>query len=408
MPRKKNQKPLNQRFSKILLFVFVLLLPTQLGKHFFLAFSYISGVRVDYLAPTLYLTDLIVVLLVLLNLNFIRSFLKSKKLLFGLALLLFPVFFSILRLESIYKYAKILELVFVYAIFKKNFISKQNILRAFFLGVVFEFVLVVFQFISKHSLGGIFYFFGERYLSLSSPNVAKATLAGVEMLRPYGTFSHPNSLAGFYLLLFFFVATSNKFASSWIKKMFLFTCSILILFSFSKLAIGIFVLLNIVFYFVKKQEKLCLPCLISRIITLCILGLIFFFAKTDPTSLDKRLELMSNAFKIIWSHPWLGVGLGNYLIAQNSFPTKFIYFLNQPVHNVLLLFISEVGIIITLILMIINHRKIIYFLKKYPYILLVFVLTGSFDHYWLTLQQNFLLMGVIFAYLSKQDRLQGV
>lgn len=405
MRLKKNQKQLNQRFSKILIFVFILLLPTQLGKHFFLPFSYISGVRVDYLAPTLYLTDLIVVLLFLLNFNFLRTLLTNKKLILGLTLLLIPVLLAISPLESIYKYVKILELVFVCAIFRKKYITNKNLLIAFFLGSVFELILLIFQFVTKHSLGGVFYFFGERYLSLSSPNVAKATVAGIEILRPYGTFSHPNSLAGFYLLLFFFFAANNKFGDSWIKKIFLFICSILILFSFSKLAIGIFVFLNIIFYFVKKQVKLCLPCLLSRMATFCLLGLIFFFAKTDPTSLDKRLELIGNAFKVILSHPWFGVGLGNYLFAQNSFPTRFIYFLNQPVHNIFLLFISEVGVLVAFTLTLINYKQIICLIKKHAYVLLVFVLTGFFDHYWLTLQQNFLLMGVIFARLSSQDKL---
>src|SRR3972149_3010131 len=52
--------------NKILFFFLILLLPTQLGKHFFIPLSYLSGVRVDYLAPTVYLTDLIVVPLAIL------------------------------------------------------------------------------------------------------------------------------------------------------------------------------------------------------------------------------------------------------------------------------------------------------------------------------------------------------
>ena len=53
--------------NKILFFLFLLFLPTQLGKHFFLDFSYLSGVRVDYLAPTIYLTDTIIFLCAIAN-----------------------------------------------------------------------------------------------------------------------------------------------------------------------------------------------------------------------------------------------------------------------------------------------------------------------------------------------------
>ena len=43
---------------KILLFGFLLLIPTQLGKLFWPDWSYVLGIRVDYLSPTLYLVDL--------------------------------------------------------------------------------------------------------------------------------------------------------------------------------------------------------------------------------------------------------------------------------------------------------------------------------------------------------------
>ncbi len=46
-----------------ILFLFFLLLPTQLGKHFFFPVSFIAGVRIDYLAPTLYTTDILFFLL---------------------------------------------------------------------------------------------------------------------------------------------------------------------------------------------------------------------------------------------------------------------------------------------------------------------------------------------------------
>ena len=43
---------------------FAFLLPSQLGKHYFFSFSYLSGIRVDYLAPTLYMTDIIAIILI--------------------------------------------------------------------------------------------------------------------------------------------------------------------------------------------------------------------------------------------------------------------------------------------------------------------------------------------------------
>src|SRR5687767_1088681 len=52
--------------STFLLYTLLLLfLPTQLGKHFWPEYSLLSGFRVDYLSPTLYLTDMLVLLLFL-------------------------------------------------------------------------------------------------------------------------------------------------------------------------------------------------------------------------------------------------------------------------------------------------------------------------------------------------------
>ena len=65
---------------QILYLIFVFLLPTQLGKHFFPPYSYLNGVRVDYLSPTIYLTDILVFLLLVSNFKRVMSFFKNKKL----------------------------------------------------------------------------------------------------------------------------------------------------------------------------------------------------------------------------------------------------------------------------------------------------------------------------------------
>src|SRR4051812_29891213 len=49
-------------FSSLLYFLLLLLLPTQLGKHFWPPFAFVHGLRIDYLSPTVYLTDLLLLL----------------------------------------------------------------------------------------------------------------------------------------------------------------------------------------------------------------------------------------------------------------------------------------------------------------------------------------------------------
>ncbi|MDO9028496.1 MAG: O-antigen ligase family protein, partial [Candidatus Roizmanbacteria bacterium] len=384
--------------NKILFFLFLLLLPTQLGKHFFLPFSYLSGVRVDYLAPTVYLTDIIVFLLVIFNFKTVFKFFKNKKVLIGLFLLLINVLFSRLPIISFYWLIKITEFLVIFSLAKKMLktLKEKSILTAFLLSGLLELFLSIAQFINKHSVQGIFYYFGERLISLSTPGVAKASLQGIEFLRPYGTFSHPNSLAGFFLVLYFFVLTYKKFNRYLVLKyLFLLVSSLLIFLSFSKIAILTYLFLSIIYHLKSSIKLKCRLCVLARLFMIMVVSFIFLQATTDPLTINKRIELMKNSITIILRYPIQGIGLGSYLIEQAKFSSKYYLFFNQPVHNIFLLFISETGLVLggfilyQLINLLMQRR-----LTKYQWLLIfVIIITGFFDHYWLTLQQNFLLMG---------------
>jgi hypothetical protein len=385
--------------NKILFFLFLLLIPTQFGKHFFLGFSYLSGVRVDYLAPTIYLTDIIIFLFAINNSKIVLKFFKNKRILISLFLLLINILFSRLPAISFYWLIKIIEFLIIFSLSKTilKTLKEKFVLIALFISSLFELFLSLMQLINKHSVLGIFYYFGERLLTLSTPGVAKASIQGVEFLRPYGTFSHPNSLAGFFLLLYFFVLTYKKFNRYLaLKYLFLFISSILVFISFSKVAIITFLILN-TYYLLLNTKFNCKICKIARIIVVFIVSLIFLSATTDPLTVNKRIELMKNSLEIILNNQLVGVGMGSYLIEQAKFSSKFYLFFNQPVHNIFLLFIAETGLIIGgLILYQLINRLIQAHLKKEQWILiLVIILTGFFDHYWLTLQQNFLLIGLV-------------
>jgi len=385
--------------NKVLFSIFFLFISTQFGKHFFLPFSYLSGVRVDYLAPTIYLTDILVLLLAIFNFKIVLKFFKNKKIILSLFLLLINIIFSKLPEISIYWSIKIIELIIIFSLAKKMLatLKEKNILIVLLLSGVFQLFLSLVQLVTKHSVQGVFYYFGERLLSLSTPGVAKASIRGIELLRPYGTFSHPNSLAGFFLLLYFFVLTYKKFDHYLaLKYLFLFTSSILVFISFSKVAIVSYLILNTT-YFILNTKFNCRLCKIARILGMLVVSLIFLSATTDPLTVSKRIELIKNSTQIILYYPIQGVGLGSYLIEQAKFSSRFYLFFNQPVHNIFLLFLSEAGLLIggfllyQLIRFLISRR-----LSKEQWILIfVIVLTGFFDHYWVTLQQNFLLMGLV-------------
>jgi len=391
-------KILNQ-INSFFLLAYLFFLPTQLGKHFFFSFSYLSGVRVDYLAPTFYFNDIIFILIFFLNIKVLKSFWLFFKWILPIAF--FNIFFALSKPIAFYYWIRVFQLILVFFIFKKNRLPAKKVLLIFFSSAILQLFISLNHLLFGHSIQGFFYFLGERYFNLSTFGIAKINFFGKEVLRPYGTFSHPNSLAGFYLLLYTYFLTEKKLKPFFIlKNLSLFVFSCLIFISFSKGAIFSFLVINLIYFL--SQEKDCLFCQLGKIFVFFVLALIFFQAKGDLLTLSKRIELINNAL-IIFSHsPFFGVGLGNYLLAQNNFSSKFYLFFNQPVHNIFLLFLTEVGALFFILL----FFFFISFLKKKskknsftPYFLLLTTIffTGFFDHYWLTLVQNFFLMGVVFA-----------
>lgn len=386
----------------IIYFLFCFLLPTQLGKHFFFEFSYLGGVRIDYLAPTLYLTDVFALLLIFLNYKTVLSFFKRKLFLWLFVFFCINAIFALSKPIFFYRFIKLFEIFALFAIFKKQFPKyKKAMVGGLAFSVFFQSILVVAQFVSRHSLQGIWYFFGERYFTLGTPGIAKAALQGNEILRAYGTFSHPNSLAGFFLLIYLFFLTNNSITNNIIKYVTLALCSLIIFLSFSKNVILVFLFLNTWYFFKEKQS--CRICTLAKILSPLFLAVIFLSAQTDPLSFQKRITLMTQSLTIVSQYVLTGVGLGNYLLAQYAFPIKYSYFFLQPVHNIYLLFAAETGPFISGFFFV----NIFIIIKKYwrkMSVLPIFVavlLTGLGDHYWLTLQQNTLLMGVLFGIIMR-------
>ena len=388
----KEKKIVTKTLNQILTFLFIFFLSTQLGKHFFSSFSYLSGIKVDYLAPTIYLTDIIAFLIILLNIKTLTKYLKKKEVLIFITLGLINTFFALSKPVALYYWLKISEWLLLFLIFKKVKVKKISYWNAFLFGTIIQVFLVTVQFINQKAIQGVFYFLGERFFNPSTPAIAKITINGSQFIRPYGTFSHPNSMAGFYLLI-------GIIALIYSKKLLFYLSFLLILISFSKLAIFTFGIIFFIYQFKRfNWKKNCLICWLAKLTLVLSLSLIFLSPLGDPTSLIKRLSLLKTSLLIINHHLLLGTGLGNYLIAQNNYSSSFLFLEYQPVHNIFLLGLAELGIIISLIF----GERIFLFIKKYwstsslfRYLTIAILITGSFDHYWLTLQQNFLLLAVI-------------
>ncbi|MGH7204506.1 MAG: O-antigen ligase family protein [Candidatus Levyibacteriota bacterium] len=421
------------KIESLLLTLFFLFLPTQLGKHFWPDFSVVSGIRIDYLSPTFYFTDLLLLTLFIaagLRLFFTSSLrLRFRKSYFIVALiiiifLVLNATFSFRPLLSLYGTSKYLEL-FLLSFYLARTIKRtaqiKKIALFFAISATAESLLAILQYIHQGSLNGIFYFFGERNFTGVTPGIANVSLNGDLILRPYATFPHPNVLAGYLLLAILFVWFFLRQTSSQWLQVFsagsLLLCSIALLFTFSRFAIALWIILLssilIRLLFVALQTaKQKLAIIVIILIGLVVVSLFplshELFARFAHTSFGEesvveRTELIASSFILLQQHPFLGVGLYNFMpaLAPLQKPVPLGLYL-QPVHNIFLLIATELGMLgflFFLCLLMLTYQRILKLDKPVKNFLLLalstILLTGMFDHYWLTLQQGQLLFAVI-------------
>jgi len=221
-----------KKVEKFVFFFLVLFLPTQLGKHFWPEFSYVFGRRIDYLSPTIYLTDILIGILFLLNLKKNYEFLKRNKL-FACLIVLLSFFWVYFQGQQpgllLYKWLKLFEFLFlIYWI--RNKVDLKTVILPLNLSVLWTSLLAWAQFFKQRSLG--FWLLGERSFHMATPGIALGNWQGRLFLRPYAVFPHPNVLAGYFLVVFIL----NLFLYCQLKKLrwlvlFISTATIIICFS---------------------------------------------------------------------------------------------------------------------------------------------------------------------------------
>jgi len=394
----------SQNTVSVLWFIVGLTLPLQLGKHWFLPFSYVSGVRIDYLAIALYLSDIAVILLLFWRRSHVRQALLDPRIQFILFLLSVNCLFSLSKGIALYKFVKIIEWILLFIVARSD--AKTHF-RSLLLGLVIisgvETSLALAQLYLRHSLQGVFYWLGERRYNIMLPDIAKARFDGFEFLRPYATFSHPNSMGGFYALITAWLLAQLKWRR---VDLVLFSLSIVLVFlSFSRIAWLALVCAMLWRVLIYRQRSMGFYVAVF-VFTLTLLGAAFLL-KGDVYSLDKRLRLTQDAASIIVTYPIFGVGIGSYVLAQSAFPHPYAYFFLQPVHNVPLLFIAEVGVFTSIIFAWCARKsvKTLFNIAIVPLLIVLFI-TSTFDHYWWSLQQNWLLSAVLLGFSLGQKTQQ--
>lgn len=410
------------RWHRIFFSLLLVFFPTQLGYHFWPAWAMVLGRRVDYLSPTVFLTDILLLLTVgswlfieILKIKNQRSEIRIKN-----QKLIIPVLFLAFSLINIlisgnqpvamYKWMRVLEfgLLGWYVIKTKPTLS--HIAFPLSLGVFYSSVIDVAQFFLQHSVGGPLWWLGERTFTIDSPGIARfdfnlslityhLSLFG---LRPYATFPHPNVLGGFLaatlpLLIFNFqfliFNQKKKFSIFKTATIVLAIIALVLTFSRSAIVVGIVGVGLLLWQKFTKKKYLVFLFAFILLIAYCLLLIV-----PNEESVVVRQQLNDAAIKLWQQSPLFGIGLGNFLVElPKALPTRTVYFL-QPVHNIYLLILSEIGLIgLALFLWVIKQAVSVKQLYAVRYTLYALLLLGFVDHYLITLQQGQLLFTLILS-----------
>lgn len=386
-------------FRKIqigLFYLLIILLPSQLGRHFWPEFAFVSGVRVDYLSPTLYLTDLLVLGILVLEVPKLARAINGKFLI-GLSvvgiLAIINTQTSLSPAVSAYKWVKVFELVFLAYFVAKNF--KRRMAVWFLVPIFYESVIVLWQFMTQGSIGGWWWFLGERTFYSGTPGIANTIIYGQLVLRPYGTLPHPNVVAGFFaivlpLVIGYFPHKFRKITAAILSFGLAALCMTL---SRSAIVVGVLALgvaLGI------RKGKLAL--LFGGAILVLIGGAFAFWQfREEVEPVVARREMALVAIQKWTDSPIFGAGLGTAPLFRT--PNVNFALRQQPVHNIYLVALSELGLLGLLCLVGIMGFAIYRAIKarNWPGAVALGSIgaLGLVDHYFLTVQQGQLLLALV-------------
>ena len=425
--KKNKSSDLNNKYfwpEHAIVFLLVFFIPTQLAYHVWPEWSFLYGIRIDYLSIKIYLTDLLIYSLFILY--FLRTVINRKKcsiknvnpykiLWFFIAVLFIfvNISLSINWQNTFFKWIRIFQLIFVFLYLKneKYMDVKKYIYLPLTYSAIFFVAIGLAQFVRQSTVGGVFYYLGERTFNSQTPGIALVSFMGNMKMRAYSTFPHPNVFAGYLVAVFFLVKwyLENTKVIGVIRNTILATIVLGVFITFSKSAV--FAL--IVVYIINKinintdnLRKWGMGLLASSLIftgLFTIFGSKFIYVGTYENVYLRLLHtkvLNESSYNNIVQ----GVGLNNFVYLGTDLLLKEGVWWPQPIHNIYLLIFLELGVVGLLAFIFLMYKCIENKRKHTIMAILVVVLTGVLDHYWLTLWQTMLMLTFVISLSLRNEK----
>jgi O-antigen ligase len=424
-----------------LFYFFIFLLPIQTS--YIVRESFIGGGKWQYGTILFYLTDLLLIFLFILSILSFRknlSFsLKRKRspliaIIFWFILFSFAsVFWSPDKELALYSFIKLISAIAIFFIVINIKINWKKVFLVLLFSALIQSSLGLYQFLNQDT-------FNNSYLGLSeySPGelgVSVIETPGRRWLRAYGGFTHPNILGGYLAitllmsLYFYSKRKIHSFKDLLLNILILISLNILfagLIVSFSRSAWLIFILSFISFFIFSllKKKKLITLNLIKILSLFLMISFLFYslapylfktrlglISRLETKSIEERIDYTTQAKSLIKDNLFFGTGIGNYTLANheklNNNQPAWYY---QPVHNVYLLILAELGLVGLILFLFIAVYPFFIFIKKKFFNLKNIILFLSFlslfiimlfDHYLWTSHFGLLFFWLILGLFVK-------
>lgn len=454
---KKRFEALNLfRLSFLTFLLYIFSIPFQKRIEFLNERSFIFGSYIDYTTIVVYLNDfLLVAALLFLVAHYIivkKHILDRSTRIFGLMLLAFFVSqlpslianYSPLALVTILQTLLLCLLSLSAYIYARSISSPWVLLWPLILAGTYQSLIAITQFTTQHWLG--YALLGESPFTPTTLNVAKIVVRGDTYVRAYGTFPHPNVLAGFLVVTlsatFTYFIAARTFTIIKLSKLLLWLGIIVLQFTaliltFSRsgwlgavLGVGIPGIFVLTKAFasqesehIKKRLQGALIVLVAACVIIIVGVLPYIQARgtiqdsNGDYAASERTLLLNVSRETFFQHPLFGTGPKTFLANVTKYTLDhnqiIQYWQYQPVHNIYYLVLVEYGIsgftgVLLLILLLLTT-----FLRSYKKLnessqtltvvigssLLSYLVIGLFDHHPWDIHQSqltiFLLIGML-------------
>jgi hypothetical protein len=468
---------LRQNTEEILIILFLATFTLNIRKVFLMPYSFLNGTFNEYLTISIGWADILMTTVIIiyttkyiysqfLNVFFTRITSNNNNKLLSIAtsynyvsretiiLILFlawmglSITWSQYKPISLYRLITFLEIAY-FAFIAIRKLKNQKWLNLAIIAILanglLQSLLGIAQFIHNSSLG--FRFLGESIIGPNIDGVAKFFFHGQKHIRAYGTFPHPNILAGFLLIPIFIILTGLFIRSifartfnenvaretilgkmpSWLLIISLSVQIFGLTLTFSRSAFFGFVLglLLIGFALRKYISKKFLLSTLSFLILMTIgFGFLMYLNKNSISafstqSLTERTLYTNVARETISTQPFLGVGIGQFVLNEFIKYPSLEGWKYQPVHSVYLLIFSELGIsglILFMLLLVLIFRckirikavsKLTLTYIVYYCIIYSFLFVSLFDHYFWDIKSGIIIFTLPIIFLKITDHTEA-